>query len=51
VALVPFFLFGAYENAYGHMLDRVVHNLHFLSESDVPPPARSQIPPQPSVPR
>jgi ABC-type multidrug transport system permease subunit len=52
-ALVPFFLFGAYENIYGNMLNRVGVNLRVLLESgrgapDPPPPAQN--PPQLSPP-
>jgi ABC-2 type transport system permease protein len=49
-ALIPFFLFGAYENRYGHMLNRVVKNLHFLSVNAEPAaPIHAQIPLQPST--
>jgi ABC-2 type transport system permease protein len=39
-ALVPFFLFGTYENVYGHMLNRVGVNVRELLQSgrDVPDP-------------
>jgi ABC-2 type transport system permease protein len=52
-ALIPFFLFGTYENVRGQMLQRVVHDLHFLGENqpETPSLARLQFPPKPSVPR
>ena len=30
-AFIPFFLFGTYENAYGHLLNRVEQNFRLLS--------------------
>ncbi len=53
-ALVPFFLFGAYENAYGHLLNRVDTNLHLLIDAQHEfnsPPAEGQDSPQLSSPR
>ena len=57
-AMVPFFLFGTYENLHGQMLKRVVKNLHFLNGGQsAPPPSSSASPgqmqftPQPPPPR
>ncbi len=53
-ALVPFFLFGAYENAYGHLLDRVNTNVHLLMNAQhqfSSPSAETQDSPQLSTPR
>ena len=53
-ALVPFFLFGAYENAYGHLLSRVDANMRLLidAQSQLPSsPAKNQDLPQLSIPR
>lgn len=44
-ALVPFFIFGAYENAYGHLLNRADRNIQLLMNAQrqlSPPPAREQ---------
>ena len=41
-AMVPIFLFGAYENIYGHMLDRATLNFRTLFDS-----AKSGVAPQP----
>jgi hypothetical protein len=53
-AMVPFFLFGIYENVYGDMLNRVDTDLHMLGihQRERPPiPAQVQMPPQLSVSR
>jgi ABC-type multidrug transport system permease subunit len=52
-ALVPFFLFGTYENVYGSMLNRVGVNLRVLLESGggrPDPPGPAQDSPQLSAP-
>ncbi|MGA7626386.1 MAG: ABC transporter permease [Candidatus Acidiferrales bacterium] len=36
-AMIPFIAFGAYENAFGHRLNRVKFNFQMLSRSDEPP--------------
>jgi ABC-2 type transport system permease protein len=53
-ALIPFFLFGSYENAYGHLLTRVDTNFRLLvnAEHQFPStPAENQDSPQLSSPR
>jgi ABC-2 type transport system permease protein len=53
-ALIPFFVFGAYENLNGHLLKRVDSNLQLLdggSHQASPAPPPSQNPPQLSTPR
>jgi ABC-2 type transport system permease protein len=56
VAMIPFFVFGAYENLYGGLLDRININLNFHTMGQTTPdaqpvPAQVEIPPQPSGPR
>ncbi len=51
VAMVPFFVFGTYENLYGGLLDRIDQTLNFhsiaASQPQRPaPPAHAEIPPQ-----
>ena len=49
-ALVPFFLFGVYENSYGHLLNHVDSNLHMLMSTQhqfSSPPAQEPNSPQP----
>jgi len=51
-ALIPFFIFGVYENFYGDLLNRVDTDLHTLEASQPPrhaPTAQLEIPPQLSV--
>ncbi|HTZ75595.1 MAG TPA: ABC transporter permease [Candidatus Aquilonibacter sp.] len=53
-AMIPFFVFGAYENAYGHLLNRVDNDLHLMDEAQPghsATPAQSQNPAQLSSPR
>ena len=53
-ALVPFFLFGAYENAHGHLLDRADTNFHLLLNAQrqlSSPPAQDQNSQQPPASR
>ena len=56
VAMVPFFVFGTYENLYGGLLDRIDQTLNFHSiaakHPERPAPqAHAEIPPQLSFPR
>jgi ABC-2 type transport system permease protein len=41
-AMIPFIAFGAYENAFGHRLNRVKFNFQMLSRSDEPPASSSE---------
>jgi hypothetical protein len=53
-AMIPFFVFGAYENTRGHLLNRVNSNIQMLFSSGreaAPAPPQTQISPQPSGPR
>ena len=56
VAMVPFFMFGAYENLYGHLLEHIDQTLSFHSMAATQPerpalPAHAEIPPQLSTTR
>lgn len=50
-AMIPFFVFGAYENLHGHLLDHIDQTLNFHSIAASRPtrpalPAQAEIPPQ-----
>ena len=45
--MIPFFLFGIYENVYGHLLNRVSVDFRVLGNSgrEVPPSQQQPLPP------